>query len=781
MRVALLVMATGALHDGERMASFEIIVGVAPQEPGETRTPFDGSTSDVLDVVVDGERFSAATQPSQAACLLRDLVSAGIAVLEGRTPKALVPLYDAPWELCFVSHGDSLAVSLYRTGPLPEVRLLDRPIRAIDLAQQARAALTAMAPGLSSDFAAELDALVKRLQTAATSPTPWSQRIPDTLVRWRSRGDGRPVRLGLEAVLGGVAGSDGASVRADLHALLFRGRITLEVRGERIEIANGFVFLQLERLLALCRPLLEAYSVRRALHLRIATGQATLAVRLANNGRISLSICRPEGRTLTAAALDPENFVLPVIEAALALAQGIVRCDRTRARNLRLRSLRTEARALRRMVRDLARLQSKVNDDPAPYRASAVPAAPQPTDTGFDLSTATRLRYTERWHAEIEGIDLSGTLLCGDRVIVTGAREVLAIDRRSGTVLWSRCLPRAATTLAGGDILRLSSRGEVELRDVRDGEILWVSKILPRSGATAHAFTVSTTGLPRIVVLAEGERQLVALDLNTGEPRWRYIARHGGAFKIRRLGRLLIVVSGDACITALDVTSGEVVWRFVGGMPFVLAPVVYRDVVIAVGGVPGRGSCRLCVIDAFTGALRWSIDHPATVASIPAGASDIAAVAVTGRDGTYVVGHHLPSGEHRLRVQVSPYGLDGRTIALNAFDDLLVANLPTGRVVGIDAETGTLRWTRVLSPPVADDTPRRLDVQIRAGVLFVPQSTLAVLRPSDGTSVANVEACDLVPDLLRIDEECALYVGEESGHLACYELGPRLSVVRAMS
>jgi hypothetical protein len=48
---------------------------------------------------------------------------------------------------------------------------------------------------------------------------------------------------------------------------------------------------------------------------------------------------------------------------------------------------------------------------------------------------------------------------------------------------------------------------------------------------------------------------------------------------------------------------------------------------------------------------------------------------------------------------------------------------------------------------------------------------------SDGAPVASIESCDLVPDLLRVDEQCALYVAEESGHLGCYELAARLSLV----
>ncbi len=72
---------------------------------------------------------------------------------------------------------------------------------------------------------------------------------------------------------------------------------------------------------------------------------------------------------------------------------------------------------------------------------------------------------------------------------------------------------------------------------------------------------MSAPGLPRVVVVAEGERRTVALDLRTGEARWAWTSRQGGAFKLRRVGKLLLVTTGDATVTALDLGTGEPVWR----------------------------------------------------------------------------------------------------------------------------------------------------------------------------------------------------------------------------
>ena len=46
----------------------------------------------------------------------------------------------------------------------------------------------------------------------------------------------------------------------------------------------------------------------------------------------------------------------------------------------------------------------------------------------------------------------------------------------------------------------------------------------------------------------------------------------------------------------------------------------------------------------------------------------------------------------------------------------------------------------------------------------------------DGVVVGRVPT-DLVPDRLRVDERCGVYVAEMSGHLAAYASLPRLTLL----
>jgi hypothetical protein len=52
------------------------------------------------------------------------------------------------------------------------------------------------------------------------------------------------------------------------------------------------------------------------------------------------------------------------------------------------------------------------------------------------------------------------------------------------------------------------------------------------------------------------------------------------------------------------------------------------------------------------------------------------------------------------------------------------------------------------------------------------------VRPADGQKLSASLPCDLVPDLMRVDERGWVYVAEESGYLAAYAPKPMLTLVK---
>ena len=76
-------------------------------------------------------------------------------------------------------------------------------------------------------------------------------------------------------------------------------------------------------------------------------------------------------------------------------------------------------------------------------------------------------------------------------------------------------------------MVRLHANGAVELVDLATGDTRWRVEVAPRAGGAPTGAASADDGAPPIVVVAEGERRLVGLDLRTGERRWRFASKRG--------------------------------------------------------------------------------------------------------------------------------------------------------------------------------------------------------------------------------------------------------------
>jgi len=281
--------------------------------------------------------------------------------------------------------------------------------------------------------------------------------------------------------------------------------------------------------------------------------------------------------------------------------------------------------------------------------------------------------------------------------------------------------------------------------------------------------------LPRLLAVAERDRMVTAIDLVSGDVRWRYTAPRPAAFKLRRAGRLLLVAGGDSALVALDASTGEVVWRVRERLPFTGDLCIDRDALFATAGGP-VGPTRLVHVDLWRGEVRWARELPArpTPGQAPLVTPEGVAVPTRDRRGSGLLAFDRETGE--LRFGHEP-GLCAPTTAWLAVDDVLIGNAASGALVGIDARNGNTRYHRSFPRHVDADQPRRLEPILRSGALFVPQHQVHVVRPSDGSEL-GVLPSDLIPDLLRVDEDLNVYVAEESGHVAAFGIAPRLSLVR---
>ncbi len=310
----------------------------------------------------------------------------------------------------------------------------------------------------------------------------------------------------------------------------------------------------------------------------------------------------------------------------------------------------------------------------------------------------------------------------------------------------------------------------------------------------------------------------MAIDLTTGEPRWRWSwggsrrpgSRVRGAPRLKRAGRLVYFTCGDGALTALDVMTGGVVWRVRDRLRFRAPPSLAHDALFAVAGGT-HGAARLYCIDPFSGDIRWSRLVSEVTACTVEGSPLIAdgAVAVSlrsahaspaRRDAQGATpgssAHGLPSAWSSLatfeRSDGTPIAnsansrTGGAASAPNgtswlAVDDSFIGNAPTGELLCVDPE-GALRWRHVPAQrPLEADIPRRLEPVLRGGALFVPSSDgqIIMLRPKGGEVLGTIEAAraGAIPDLLRVDEAGGVYIAEESGHMVAFGALPRLRLV----
>jgi outer membrane protein assembly factor BamB len=759
--------------------------------------------NEVLDLFIQGANVTARVAERHASCVLRDLATALTELLPHARGKRIVRFYDDAWELCVERIGRGATLSVYRGGAEPSVLVYDRPVVWAEMCASVVDALDATLKRGAGSVGRELELVRTALATNPTvdvdvpfsaappvvvegepnAPLSFSSEFP---LRAASKEDVSPAERGIE--------------RADLHALLVRGPMRAEVRGRVVDLGDGYPFLFAERLLDLSRRALDAWERGQPFYTRIEAGGVMLGLRSNAddpNPRAALTLMPgaelaklevviegpPSSKSRFGQATFPELSLFDIVEGALAFGRAIVRAivrrDRTQSSNLRLSAFRRDLRATEASLRDVRRQDSRINPAPESYRAFAE-SRRTTSDEGPPLSASARLRYAQRWQALVPGIDLRATFLCGDRIVIGAAAETFCLERTTGALLWRKSTARAASVVTPAGIARVAPDGAIALHDYATGDVTLRTWIAPRVTGPSAGAVVSAPGLPRLLIVTEGERHLVAIDLTSGEARWRYqwtSSSRSGALRLKRSGKLLYVASGDSALTAVDVQTGAVVWRMRDRLRFVATPTVDHESLFAIAG-GSSSAAALHSVDPFSGTSLWTarlLSTPNSVEGPPLLASSSVCVAVRARRGLRLAGFDRASGTQLFETEspVAPVGTSWLAV-----DDLLVGNTPTGELVGVDAKTGAVRYRHVFGRTAESDVPRRLEPVLRSGALFVPHVDVHVFRPSDGVHLAQIGPCDAIPDLLRVDERCDVYVAEESGHMAAFGVGPRLALVK---
>jgi outer membrane protein assembly factor BamB len=741
-----------------------------------------------VDIVVGGESLQPRTDEDSVFFLVQDLLAAVERLLSGDST-ARVSFYETPHELVLQRVGSLVYLTFYRAGQIPEVLVKDQQVPFAALrdgvvasARELRRDALEIDPDLGQDpLMAWMGAAVKRLSRvrlpAGEPPGVLPHRLVESTRFARPRGQAG-FSFGFRFVAGATdLLAPGRPQGNDLASLLFRGQLAVHVRERRRALGEGFLFLQVEKLLASVRQLLAAWEEGRPMSLRLIAEGLVIAVRLEADDRLVVGLHDREqdDSILVAHDLTPWEYADAVLGVARELRRAVVDAAAGQRRNLRLETFAHEARALSIWAREQRR-GAVINLDVEPYRRVAErqrridPAGALGGEPG-------RLAFRERWRIEAEGLDIGGTMLCGGLALVSARGFLLGVETETGQVAWRRETDRSEARLqvAGRDgAVRVSPGGTVDLIDLQTGALRWQARLAPRAGGSPVVLVVDHGPVPGLVIAAEEERRLVALDLRTGEPRWRHSVHRGGRFALRRHGRLLYVAGSDNQFSAVDVEDGSLVWLYPGRVRFQLPPALDGDVLVVPGGRPGKADGRLVGLDAFSGEVRWETGLDGGALTAPIVSAGTALLPVRANQRYDLVAADTATGEILWRLPCSGWA---ESCALMALDDRFIVNAAGGVLRCLGARDGLERWATTLGPTCSDDTPLNLRICLRGGVLFVPADTVYLVRPDNGQVLHSLGGDPPVPDLLQVDPQLAIFVAEESGHLAMFEATRRLRVV----
>ena len=607
--------------------------------------------NEVLDLFIHGANVTARVAERHASCVLRDLAWALTDLVRVARGKRIVRFYEDAWELCVERLANTATLSVYRGGSEPTVLVYDRSVVFEEMCASVVDALDATIArhAAGSSMALELTEVRRVLESARATQTDFGSDVPASSAVSVDLDRDAPISFSAEFSMRpgpSVAATHEPTVeRADLHALLVRGRMRAEIRGRSVDLGEMYPFLFAERMLDLARRALDSWERGQPFFARVDAGGAMVGLRSVAADVPPASLTISPGSASDDATLRrdrtvstfPELSLFDVVESALAfgraLVRALVRRDRTQGGNLRLAAFRRDVRGLGDSLREVRRQDARINLAPESYRAFAHQVRPK-QETGA-LGNAARLRYAQRWRALVPGIDLRATFLCGDRIVIGAALETFCLDRTSGELIWRRGTPRAASVVTPTGIARIAPDGQIALHDFGSGEITLRTWIAPRVAGPCAGAVVNTAGLPKLLIVTEGDKHLVAIDLTSGEARWRYAWGRAGALRLKRVGKLLYVASGDSALTAVDVQTGAVVWRARDRLRFCAAPTVDHEMMFAVaGGV--SSAATLHAIDPFSGRAAWSAklpSSPCTVEGPPLVTASSVTVAVRDRRG----------------------------------------------------------------------------------------------------------------------------------------------------
>jgi len=713
---------------------------------------------DAVAIEVDGVDIAAGRAEGPVLGATEALVR-GVARLVAGGSHASVPFQDGAVELIIRRQGGSALLSLVTLTRPARVLARDVEVDLEALAGAAREAADslcrdlAMAEPLSAGAPA-LRRLLREASRLAAAPVP----APGPALPARARPHRPRRRRGAPACAFELRDDDGLvhgyrGPGPDLGSLLAPGRVTLRgANGGEIFSAPGVPFLLFRDLSAAAGRLTAAVQAGETLvasSLALSGRRATLRLEAdLRRGVLSVDGGAP-------AACPPLLLARALLEAALDFCGVVVARNPRQAGNGYVAELRSEA------AERLAHLREILAGDlvGAPSRAVRPRRAPRVPRAPLGPGRVKRVAFRRALVEEVGAPAGDGLFRAGGLTVACGASASLGIGPGAPAPRWRG--PGAAwAALVGGDLL-LAAGSRLSCLDAATGRRRWARPFAALRGAPAR-FAVPLCG--GLAALGLGGA-VVAVDLGTGRPAWRFDPPAAGASLAVGFGALLVLAADTAVAYGLD-AGGRVSWRHRLPGPPAAAPEPSGDSCLLLCRTDRGGS--LVVLDPATGRRRWEAPLDFAPAGPPVPFAGLVAVAGTVA-GDAVVAAVGPGGAPAWTIAPS---LGAGPLALAPLSSGLVAKSAGGACAAFD-RTGVPIW--LFAREAAHPPPGNLQPIPIRGVVLVPSEHVDALDASSGARLGAAAA--VTPARLLVDSDLSLYALDGDGFLTVLRLGTHLSVV----
>lgn len=726
------------------------------------------------------QRISALLYGEDVGSPLPDLVELSaalnsLATLKHR--KRLLPLADHPVEIALVRDGDTIEVSRYESGGFKEPDLLNHPASL-------KALLAACTDAVLARADAEEDPTARQIALRVAERAMRTRIEPDRAGRGSKKIQGGvdpeeldDIKLGFsfEATLPILQETLPRTTNfSDAHALLFTGKLVAYIHGKKVRLSEGPIALPIERMVRAVQHLVEARDEGRSIRKRIVTENFGVEVRSPKPDAISLSFASIHTEPVTISELDLGEAAIPILTLASEFIRAITSADRAQRKNLLIRHLREEIRDLRKRVRMPRRGRSFENDDPESLRLS-LKAPPRRPKQHAAIGAHAPPRFSERFSITLDGLDIESVFLLGEQIVVGTDENTLALARDDGRVLWAREARAHRLTLAGDRLVREAANGAIDVCYVEDGETIFELESSAMERPLLRPLIASGSAFPPTAIVSEAVDRLVAIDLRTGERRFRFVNRTRKPIHFTVAARLLIVADEDGSVHGIDLATGEIVWRLSADTSFKEPPIVAEDTVLAraVGGEDGRGS--IYAIDLFRGNLLYRLPIKGHLRGDPIAHQGTLLLVLRKGGEPLVHAYDLRSGEERYEID-DPGISSGAGVRVH--EGRLYAHGAWGELSAIQISDGALLYRTEINAGEGDELPHDLRPIIHGSVILLPGNQITMIRADDGLPLRASIPTELIPDKLMIAENGWIYIVEASGQLEAYAPIPHLSLVR---